>query len=459
MIKQTLLNDIQKDLIYSKTNVFKQKKTLLELFTATELPVLDEKLSESVYNKFRNNGSLKVTKVNDGDLYIIESNIVNKPDLIAHAISYDMVTYIQDYKGPKLPLFKLIDQIEVRPKEIINLSNTTSIKISLGRIVLNQILLVEPFGDIIEMVYDKPYDIGDVENIIAEKLLAGVIDIKQYRKYMDVGYYLLHFSEINVPSFTAKSVVSHPDVKKLKKELFEKYKGELENPVIAAKVEGALITLDKEWLGNDASTGFYNAVGFRAYNIARKKMYLMIGGIENFTKEINTFAFVKHSLEEGLNKKNTPVIFNEIRKGSYDRSTSVRDSGAMSNSILRVFQDSEITENDCNSQTGLTFVLTDDYAKLFAGRYILEGNKKIFLSDNNIRNYVGKSITMRSPQYCKTKDGFCETCCGKIYTNLDISNLNMNIIEVTSTLLTLKLKGMHGMALAFDNVNYENYFV
>ena len=458
MIKQNLLTERQKQLIYSKRDLFKTKSTLIDLFTATELPILDIKISDAEYNKFRNNGSLKVKKVNDGDIYIINSNAENKPSLVAHAISHDMVAYIQDYKGKTSPLFDITDQILVKPNEIINLHNTTPMKISVGRIVVNQVILIEPFNDEIDMV-DDPYDIGAIEEIIAIKLVEGKLKVEQYQRYMDLGFYILHFSELNVPSFTAKSTVTHPDIKKLKEELFNKYKGQLEDPVIAAKVEDALIKLDKEWLGDDPSTGFYNAIGFKAYNIARKKMYLLIGGIENFSKEINSYSFLQHSLEDGFDIKSTPIICNEIRKGSYDRSTSVRDAGAMSNSILRVFQDSEIVENDCGVNTGVKFTLTQELLKQFIGRYLLVGIKKILLTDNNIREYVGKFITMRSPLYCKSKNGFCETCCGKLYTNLNITNLNMNIIEVTSTLLTLKLKGMHGTALSFDKVNYENYFV
>jgi len=35
------------------------------------------------------------------------------------------------------------------------------------------------------------------------------------------------------------------------------------------------------------------------------------------------------------------------------------------------------------------------------------------IDENNIDNLIGKKIKLRSPLYCKAKDGICITCAGK----------------------------------------------
>ena len=116
-----------------------------------------------------------------------------------------------------------------------------------------------------------------------------------------------------------KSLGTDPNIAKLKHTLFEKYKGRLTDPLVIAEIENTLIAADKKHLDGDSSMRFYGALGGKAFDVARKKMYLTVGGIETFSKSSGKYTFLPNSLSEGWEKEYIPTIANEIRKGSYSR--------------------------------------------------------------------------------------------------------------------------------------------
>ena len=342
--------------------------------------------------------------------------------------------------------------------KLLILKNTTPELVSLGRYLVNQVVLIAAFNDVIKFV-NAPYNIGKIETEICKALVAKQITVKQCRQYLDAGYALFQFTELNVPSFSERSVTTGPDIDKMKADLFEKYKGQLQDPIVAYKIRKALVDYDKEWLGDDSSTSLYNGVGNKAYDVQRNKMYLSVGGIEAFGKDITSYEFIKNSLLEGWDKKAMPTISNEIRKGSFDRSTSTAMGGALTNFVLRVFQDTEIVEPDCKTKLGLTFVLTEYLAKKFIGRYLILPASEVCLDEGNVSKYIGKKVTIRSAMYCKSETGYCEKCAGKVFTNLDMKSINMEVVDITSTFVTQALKSMHGTAISIDNIDFKEYFI
>jgi len=451
---QKLLPKNIKSIIFSLTDKFVNKSFLLTLFSTTTLPVLDFKLTIETYTALKSGRTFTIQS--DNAFYIINSDSPKISDIVVYTLD-GKVTYIKDFKQ-NTPIFNLVDQVTIEPGEIINFKNDKAEKVSLGRILLNQVVLIDAFKDKIEF-FNKPFNIGDVESEVASKLLDRSISMDEYNLFMNQGFYLLHFSELNVPSFTEKSLTTFPGVNEFKKELFEKHKGDLTNPLVAAKIGDALIAKDKEYLEGDPSTGFYNAAGKKAYAIARKKMYLNIGGIESFDKDLTSFNFLKYSLSQGWDKEDFPTISNEIRKGSFGRATATARGGAMTNFMLRVFQDTEIREKNCGVKKGLEFILEKDLTDKFFGRYMIENGELAKITKKNYASYINKKIILRSPMYCLTVDGFCETCCGENFAALDLKAVNMEMVNLTSTFLTLEMKAMHGVALTYDAIDFEEYFI
>ena len=330
---------------------------------------------------------------------------------------------------------------------------------TVGRLLLNVLLVEQPFNGAIEYINTPGFDLKGLEKKISSLLMNKQITIPQYKMYVDDLFFIGHFTELCVPTYSRASLTTDPNMKNLKRELLQKYAGRLEDPEVIAEIESALIAADKAYLKNDNSMRFYGPLGGKPFNIARKKMFLTVGGIEAFSKDSGKYSFIMNSLSDGMDPESIPAIANEIRKGSYNRGHETQLGGAQTKYIVRVFQDLIISEEDCKATRGLTVDFSKHPIKEYLGRYILVGGKWIAITEDNMQEYTGKQYVMRSPMYCRTKQGLCRKCAGDVYAKLNAKHLSMFIVDISSTFTTMSLKAMHGTKLEMTDIGDLNQYL
>ena len=62
------------------------------------------------------------------------------------------------------------------------------------------------------------------------------------------------------------------------------------------------------------------------------------------------------------------------------------------------------------------------------------------------------SYLMRSPMYCQCKNGFCYKCVGKLFAELDVKQLSLVIVDISTTFMLASMKNMHGSKLALHEL-------
>ncbi|MBR1987828.1 MAG: hypothetical protein IKA36_02190 [Clostridia bacterium] len=333
------------------------------------------------------------------------------------------------------------------------------IETTAGRFLLNILLLEIPFGNAFQYINKAGFDLKGLEASISKELLAGTIKVDNYKQYVDNLFFIGHFTELCVPNFTRASLTTTPDMKKIKDELFKKYEGRLDEPEVIMEIENALISADKAYLKDDDAMRFYAPLGGKPFNVARKKMYCTVGGIEAFSKDSGKFTFIRNSLAEGWDVTQMPAYANEIRKGSYNRGHETQLGGAQTKYIVRVFQDLVLTEKDCHSHQGMMIDFSKYPIKEFIGRYIKDKSNWVEITNENMSKYVEGRYLMRSPMYCKTQNGMCEVCAGKMFSKLDVKHISMYIVDISSTFTTMALKLMHGSKLEMIDLGDLNQYV
>lgn len=348
------------------------------------------------------------------------------------------------------------DTFKISNSHMENYQGSPSVT-SVGRLLINQVVLVEPFGDILPYV-NEVWDQGAIEKKLSALLMSDTITIDQFKHFIDAVYLLGHFTELAVPTLTRKAMTTSPEVKKRKQELFKQYEGQLEDPNVIQIIEDELIAMDKAYLKGDDSQGFYDGVGSKAYNIHRKKLFLTVGGIDSFEENSGNYNFIKNSLSEGWDIEDFPTICNEIRKGSYTRGKETAKGGELTAYLARIFQNLHITASDCGTVKGLSVELTSKNIQEFYGRTIL-GKPSVMITKENASKYINKSVTIKSPMYCKTTDGFCFTCVGEVFRKLDSKALGMLPPTIGSVILLSSMKNMHGSIVTSTKVNYEDFFI
>lgn len=329
---------------------------------------------------------------------------------------------------------------------------------TVGRFMANFCVLARAFGNQLDYI-NGAWDFNKIDTQLSHLLIKKELTIEQFKCYQNHLFFYGHFTELCVPSFSRKSFSTSPEVAKRKKELLEQYKGRLEDPEVISIFEDTLIKLDKEYLNGDSSLRFYTPLGGKSFDIHRKKMYLTVGGITSFEKGSSNYTFIENSLSQGWDKTKFPAICNEIRKGSFDRGHETQLGGAQTKYIVRVFQDSAITMDDCGTDHGVTIdfktIPIESFIKF--GRSIAGSDETI--DDTNIDQYRGKVVKLRSPMTCAGKDGYCYKCAGEVFKLLDAKALNMFAVDISSTFTNMALKNMHGTALELFEIEDLEKFI
>lgn len=453
-----------------------QRVTLIEWLTRCHVDSYDRLYVEAgVITSFGREDDITGVKIGDhaylegdniqaGGIYILAERGSEKvSDILVAVESVDTAnkrfTFFRLNKAIEAP-FRVYDTFILEPGDIANYTgdNLKPIETTVGIFILNYIVFASVFGSTIPYVNDL-WVPNKIEGMVANALITKKITVPQHYKFLDHMYFIGHFTELSVPTFTRKSFTTDKRVRMRAKELFAEHEGHLSDPIVAKKIEDDLMALDREHIINDPSARFYIPLGEKnTLGIHRKKMFLTVGGIESFDEGTGGYDFIRNSLRDGWDKRDFITICNEIRKGSYFRGKETEKGGTLTKFLSRVFQNLEIVEDDCRTRRGLVFTLEADIANNYLSRTIIDNDRDVVLTPENIASYIDKTIKLRSPMYCESKTGLCYACTSQRMQTLGVRRVSMQIVDVSSTFTTLSMKNMHGTKIELAKINFKKYF-
>lgn len=364
--------------------------------------------------------------------------------------SEDVVTYLEGV-GVNVPAYAFKEEVVVGPGDIPNLHK--NITTTYGNLLVNWLLLVYPFGDKIDYM-EGAIDIPRIEKIIEARKKdtppEGTprdpkgIYVDEYHKFNEAAFSLAGYTQLCVPSASAKTMTTDPQIAIRRKELMDQYRDRLHDPVIQAKIDAELIAMDKAWIKGDPSEGFF--IKGKSFDVVRKKLFLYQGKEQGFGTDS---PVIETSLADGWNIDNLPAMGNSLREGSYNRGFMTALGGEATKFNYRIFQNTVVSEEDCGTKVGLPITIGESEAKYFISSTVLTADLgKIELTEENIKDFIGKPIILRSPAYCKTAGiNFCATCMGKKIASTPTA-ISTYAADVGSVFLSTFMKAMHGKSLA-----------
>ncbi len=80
------------------------------------------------------------------------------------------------------------------------------------------------------------------------------------------------------------------------------------------------------------------------------------------------------------------------------------------------------------------------------------------MTEDNINNYINKTVNLRSPMYCTT-DKICSKCAGERFGNMDIENIGLTTGKISNNLMNKRMKKRHNMKVKLDNVNIDTLLI
>lgn len=328
-----------------------------------------------------------------------------------------------------------------------------------GRVISNFILIDSPGLSRYIPFINRRFGVKDIESHITVLLSKEEENITAlYENFVNaVSYYRNIALYVNITA-TPKNILPPPGLQaKRDKLLKEKYGGKIETYEEMAAFEKDLQEIDKEWLREDPSYGKF--VSGKIANISRKKLYMTFGAEAGF-KESTEARPVIGSLSEGWPKdpKDLVEMFNAARAGSFSRGAETQNGGVVAKIILRATNNLRITIEDCGTNLYFEVLLTEEEAKKYSGRYILDGKELKVLTDALIAKYNGKKVKIRSPLYCNAPKGqYCKVCAGKQLGALE-GGAALAGTEISAIILSSSMAAMHGKVLATEEIDLTDAF-
>lgn len=373
------------------------------------------------------------------------------------------VVIVEGYRSNE-PLFHYNEPIRLEGGELPNIP-AEGIETTVGRLIMNVAMVVYPFWDKIDYINTK-FNAGTIEDMVAAKLIddpkegeapytgKDKIHCFEFLKFTEGSLWLTNFSQVCVPGVTPKALVAPPDAAKRLQELIEEHKDHLDDASVIVKIQDELIAMDKAYLKDDRSMGFLISPN-KDFNIVRLRMFLTFGFGMSF-REDGKVDYIAPPLTEGTDLSKLPEYTNISRAGTFSRAAETMLGGVAVKELLRASNNLSLKEDDCGSELGLDYLITDKNKSYFVGYHGIIGGKTVELTAEVLASKVGSIITIRSPAYCRTKEtGYCKACCGPNLSRHP-TGLSSAISALGSAFMYLMMKAMHGKVSAVKKLEYKN---
>ena len=361
------------------------------------------------------------------------------------------------------PAFCFTDVVELHPGDLPNCKET--IESTYGNWLVNYILIVRPFGDKI------PYMDGDItpdriEDVILTKFKdtpKNSIERKQnefyvdeYLKYLEGIFFLPGLSQLSVWAATEKLLLPPPGIEELKAKLVEENKDHLDDMATIAKIDAELVKHDVAWLKGDPGMNFLGKG--KAIDVVRKKKFLMHGGEIGLSDNTVKGTLIKNSLQERWDITKFPEVIDTLRAGSFYRGAETQLGGVSVKWLLRSSSNFKVTIDDCGATIGSPFAVTDKNKKRLVGFTVIVDKAQKHIEDiDEAGAYIGKTLAIRSPMYCKLLyTDLCKTCVGD---NLSVNpqGLSLAISALGSAILQMSMSAMHAKQLSTAKMDFKKH--
>lgn len=332
---------------------------------------------------------------------------------------------------------------------------------TIGIYICNKFLFedLQVFGYINQVMTSKKW--GAIEQKIADARIAGDISIEQIHNYIDNSQYLLGgpLAHIINPSLSS-AVLNLPEpARKLRKQLLAENREGLSanDPLVSSKIEKEVVSkaLESIHASGDPGVTLFDSGAIDPYNNYRT-MFVMKGAIiDNTGESPSGYKIVTSNYNDGISKEDMPIIADSLVTSAYSKGVQTQDSGTLGKKYNAVLQNVMLLPNgsDCGSTKTRKQEITAENAKDYLYRYIIEKGKKVQLTPEVIEKYIGQTVDLRTPVYCKAKDPcYCSTCVGERLYRIGINNVGLTFSTISGSLLNASMKKFHDISIKTSEI-------
>lgn len=426
------------------------------------------RINKSLLQHFSYTGDFRNSVGKDGDqtLYTFTRN--RKPyDPPAKTIksNHEFIEYIMNIKDGKISVKTLLHY--TRPREVgkepevsiydnvtINFRGE-NIKTTVGRLLVNKVIFTKMWDNPHWTYLDKPFSGKTFDSIInimkqmyIEDKITDTNDIKvTIDRYTEFG---LRLSTLFNANITDSMILGNDEFDKIRKEKLNAIKKDVVENKDTELLNKTIVELEgiaKEMFKDDQMMEIFESGNsgkfdnhFRNMNIAMGAMPMLDGRT----------SYVFDSLSDGISTEYIGDMANIGMTGAINRGLQTGLAGAAYKQVYNAAQNIRAVWGDCGDKEGIEIVANN--TKDILNKYVIEkdGSNTLITSDN-ISNYLGKKLRVRSPLKCKEKNGhFCSHCIGiepfKLANKKEMY-IGVFISDSTSMILNMFMKVTHNMGV------------
>ena len=339
--------------------------------------------------------------------------------------------------------------------------NKTDIETTVGSFIFNKFIIEPRFSKYIEYVNYEVTDkgLGKLESELSQLLLTDVITTDDFADYLNRIQWLgMEFHEPLAASFTMRGLKPLDSVVKRREELIKENREALDKGdiTVMSKIEKELVQMAEKEVGDDPSMDLYYSGARGSISNNYKQLSIVKGPV--FNKTIGKYQFIQNSFFEGLRKEDIAAAATNVINGQYPKSCGTAVSGYKAKQVSSLGQAVVLRKDvpDCHTKGYIEIVIPASMKSKFLYRYIIDGDKLVMLDNNNMDNYVGKKIKLRSIMYCGCDSGVCLTCAGRLYEKLEIDGIGLTTSTLTGALLNLKMKSFHDTSVKMQTIDLDD---
>lgn len=360
-------------------------------------------------------------------------------------------------------MYSVTDMMTIGPEDSKFVKPNTLTTV--GIFLVNKFLFeeLEIFGYINKTITGKVN--GKIESSLAKALADGKITWEQYARYIDSAQWILGgpLAMIVNTSLSKTVLTLPPEAARLRKKLLAENKDALatNDPAVSSKIEHAVVdqALKEMRVTDDPAIALFDAgCGIDPYN-QYKTIMVMKGAIQDNTGDSPTgYKIITSNYDTGITKEDMPKIADAVVTTAYSTGVSTQDSGANNKRFNNMSQRIRLLAHgsDCGNKDYDDVFLSPVIAENFIYRYIVENGKLKMLTSDNIKNYVGKTVKMRTANHCKAPDPcYCNVCVGERSYRIGIRNIGFTFMTISGSTLNASLKKKHDVSLHFYDVSVE----
>lgn len=347
------------------------------------------------------------------------------------------------------PLFRMDDRISL-PGDFHPMLKGKAVDTTFGLFLFNVILFWEAFGPVVDYV-NKEFTKPLIENLIrnlmvdnpkeGETVPEGKASVDMCLKFSHNCNFLEGLGSHFIKPGGVDALTVSPEVLKLRDELLEKHKDELDDPVVFTSIIDQCVALDMKIVMSGPSRKFFIAKKF--IDNSRKRMFIAFGIEPNATGD--GWVALPKSLADGWDPNHLADYVNTSVAGSYSRSMATGEGGAQVKETLRLIGRTVVHPDipDCNTPKLEPVTIHEVNKTYWIGSWAQLNGKLAQVTRDNVDKLVGKVTMVRVPQYCTLEPGFfCKTCCGDGLGAYG-ERLSAEVVLIPTSMMLQRMKAAH----------------